>query len=106
MHHREDHINTLTNHTIVLEAQQALTTDGRNGTAVVLGIVHPGTGRQFGIVLTAEDDPIAILGNTHGNDIVLAVINIIQNGLGRAKGNLMLGADAAEQNTNAEFLHN
>ena len=38
--------------------------------------------------------------------MILAVINIVQNGFSRAQRNLVLGADTAKQNANTQFVHN
>ena len=62
-------------------------------------------GMVLGIILAAEVQPVAVLGNAHRKYIILFVIDIVQNGFGRAQGNLMLRADTAEQNANADFLH-
>jgi hypothetical protein len=66
---------------------------------------NPGTGRKHGIILAAKVDPITILGDAYGKDIVFALVNVVQNRFCGAQRNLMLRADAAEENTNAEFFH-
>ena len=106
VHDGEDHVDALADNAVALEAQQTLAADGRDGAAAVGGVVQPGTGGQLGVVGAAEDDPIAILGDADGIDVILLVVDVVQNGLGRTQGDLVLGADAAEQNTNTEFLQN
>jgi hypothetical protein len=69
-------------------------------------MVHPGPGRQQGVVITAEKDPVSRLADAHRKDIILGLIDIVQDGFGRAEGNLMLGAHSAKEDANAEFLHN
>ena len=105
VHHGEDHIDALPDHTVVLEAEQALAPDGGNGTPAVGGIVHPGAGGQLGIVGAAEDDPVTVLGDAHGVDVVLFMVEVIQNRFGRAQGYLVLRAHAAKQNANRKFFH-
>ena len=97
--HREDHINFLCRYTLCCEAQQTLATDRRDGSITVAFAVHPGTGRQHGVVLAAKENPLAFSGNAHREDVIFVMINVVQNGLGRAQGNSMLRADAAEKNT-------
>ena len=98
---REDHIDHFADYTVTLEGQQALATDRRDCSLTVGGMIHPGTGRQHRIILAAKIDPLAFLGDAHGEYIVLFLIDIVQNGFGRTQGNVVFRTYAAEQNANA-----
>ena len=95
-----------TAYTVALKAQKALAPNWRNGGTAVAGMIHPFPGGEHGIVLAAEEDPLALLGDAHREDIILGLVDIVQDGFGRAEGDLMLGAHAAKEDANAEFLHN
>ena len=103
--HRKYHIDPFPDHAVTLKAQQALTPDRRNGSPAVLGVVFPFTAGEHCIILSAKEDPVAVLGNTYREHIILAMINIVQHSLGRPQGDLMLRTHAAEQNAYAEFFH-
>ena len=98
---REHHIDPLPDDTVTLKAQQALTPDRRNSCPAVIGMVAPLAGRQLGIIRTAIENPIALPGDTHGEDIVLFLIHIVQHRFSGPQRNIMLRASAAEQNANA-----
>ena len=96
---------TFPDNTVTLKAQQALSPDGRNGSPAVVGMFHPFTGGQHGIILAAEKNPVTILGNTNREHIIFVVVNIVQHRFCRAKRNLMLRAHTAKQHTYTEFFH-
>ena len=98
---REHHIDPFTHHTVALEAQQALTANGRDGCTAVIRMGLPCTLGQHGIVLAAKEDPIAFLGDTNGENVVLLLVDIVQYGFRGAQRNLMLGTHTAKKNTNA-----
>ena len=99
--HRKHHIDLLPDHAVSLKGQQALAPDGRDGRLTVVGVGQPAPAGQVGIVLAAVKDPLPLLGNAHGKYIVLALIDIVQHGLGAAQGHLVLRTHAAEENANA-----
>ena len=103
--HREHHVDALPHHAVALKAQKPLPPDGRNGRPAVFGAASPFTGDQLGIVLAAVEYPVPLLRDAHGEQIILAFVNVIQHRLRRAQGNLMLRAHPAEENTNTEFFH-
>ena len=98
--HRKHHIDGGCIYGIALEAQQALTPDGRNRRRAVVRVCDPGFGGQHGIVRAAEVDPLPRLGDAHGQDMVFFLVNMVQNGFRRTQGDLMLRADTAEQDAN------
>ena len=98
--HREHHINPFPHHTVALKVQQTLATNRRDGRPAVSGKTLPIAARKHRIIRTAKEDPIAALSDTHGENVVLLRVQAIQNILRRTQRNLMLRADAAEQNAN------
>ena len=98
---REYHIDPFPDHTVALKAQQALSPDRGDGSPAVIGMALPGTGGQQGVIIGLEKDPVALLGNANRENMILTLVNIVQDGLGGAEGNLMLRADTAKQNANA-----
>jgi hypothetical protein len=68
-------------------------------------MVNPGTLGQHGVVGTLKENPVALLGDAHGEDVVLFLVDVVQNGLSGAQGHLMLRADAAEENANTKLFH-
>ena len=77
MEDREHHIDPLLHNTVTLKTQEALATDGRNGGSAIVGMVDPLTGGQHGIIGTAEVDPVTLPGDSHRENIVLFLIDII-----------------------------
>ena len=94
--HREYHVDALPHHAVALEAQKPLPPDGRNGRPAVIWAASPFAGDQLGIVLAAVENPVPFLRDAHREQIILAFVNVIQHGLRRAQGNLMLRAHPAE----------
>ena len=105
VHHREHHVDALPDNAVALEAQQALAPDGGDGAAAVVLAAQPGPGGEHGVVLALEPDPVAVLGNTHGVDVVFFLVDVVEHRLGRAQGDLMLRAHAAEENADTKFFH-
>ena len=103
--HREHHVDALPHHAVALEAQKPLSPDGGNGRPAVFRTASPFTGDQLGIVFAAVEYPVPLLRDAHGEQIILAFVNVIQHRLRRAQRNLMLRAHPAEENTNTEFFH-
>ena len=97
---RENHINAFPHYTVALEAQKPLAANRGNRGATVAGVVLPLTGGQKGIILSRVEHPIPFPGNAHGEDIVPIMVDVIEHRLRTAQRHFMLGADAAEQNTN------
>ena len=103
--HRVHHVDPLLHHAVPLKAQKALAPNGRKGNPAVVRMLPPFSAGQIGILPAAVEDPLAPLGNAHGEDVVLIFINVVQHGFGAAQGDLMLRTDAAEQNANTQFFH-
>ena len=103
--HREYHVDPLAHHAVTFKAQQTLAADGGNGGTPVAGIILPLPGGQQGIILAGIVNPVSVLGDAHGEHIVFAMVNIVQDGLRAAQRNLMLRADASEQNTYTQLFH-
>jgi hypothetical protein len=104
MHHGKCHIDLSGGDAVTFKAQQTLTPDGRNGSGAIVGVGVPGTGRQHGIVAAAEEDPFAFRGNAHRQNVVLFLVDIVQNRFGRTQRDLVLRADAAEENTYIDLI--
>ena len=104
VHHREGHVDLPDSDGVALKAQQPLTPDGRNRCRAVVRMRPPGAGRQHGIVAAAEEDPLAFRGDANGKNGIFFLIDVVQNGLRGAQGDLMLRTDTAEQNTYAYFF--
>jgi hypothetical protein len=50
-------------------------------------------------------DPVALLGDADGGDLILFGIDGLENGCSREQRDLMLAAAAAEEDAYAEFFH-
>ena len=98
--HREHHVNGGGCHGIAGKAQQALPPDGRNNCRTAVRVCDPGFGGQHGVIRAAKVKPLSISGDAHGQNMVFFLVNMVQNGFRRAQRNLVLRADAAEQNAN------
>ena len=97
--HREHHVDALAHHAVVLKAQQALSMHRRKrGPAVALKIL-PRSGGQHAVVLAAEQDPVALLGDADRKNMILTVVDVVEHGLCRTQRDLMLRRNAAEQDT-------
>ena len=70
----------------------------KRGPAVALKIL-PRSGRQHAVVLAAEQDPVALLGDTDRKNMILTVVDVVEHGLCRTQRDLMLRRNAAEQDT-------
>ena len=105
MKNREHHIDPLLNHIVPLKNQQSLTPNRGNSCRAVFGMILPPPLGQQGIVRAAEEEPVSLFCDSHRENVILFLVHIVQDGLRRAQGNLMLRADAAKENTYTEFFH-
>ena len=105
MEHREHHVNTLPHHAVALKAQQALVPDRGQGHLADLGIMLPLPRRDLGKILADIQQPIALLGNAHRENIIFLGVHIVQHRFGAAQRDLVLRASAAEQDTHTQLLH-
>ena len=96
--HREYHIDPFPNHAVTLEAQKALAPDGGNGSPAVVRMVLPGAGGQQRVVVGLKEDPVTLLGDTHGEDIIFFRVQAVQHVFCRTQGHRMFRADTAKQN--------
>ena len=64
--HRENHIDLLANCSVIFKEQEPLTVDGGENCAAVIRVVLPGAAGQFGRVLSAEENPVALSGDAQG----------------------------------------
>ena len=101
--HRKHHIDALAHHAVIFKTQKTLTVDrGEGGTAIAVAIL-PGTGGQHAVVIAAEQNPVAFLGDADRENVIFIVIDVVQNGLGRTKRDFMLRRNTAEQNANTKL---
>ena len=105
MEHGEHHIDSFPDNGLPLEAQNPLAANRGNGRPTVPGMGFPGSFGQHGIILAAKQDPVPLLGDAQGKDIVFALVQVVQHGFRRAQGNLMLGADSAKQDADILLFH-
>jgi len=103
--HGKDHVDPLPDHVVPLEGEQALAPDGGDGGGAVGGVIPPGAGGQLGPVRAPKEDPVALLGDAHGVDMVFFRVQMVQHGLRGAQRDLVLRRHAAEQDADVELFH-
>jgi hypothetical protein len=102
---RVDNIDPLPDNTLAFKAQQALAPDRGNGSPAILGIGFPLAGGQQGVILAGVQNPVAVPGDAHGEDIIFFMVHMVQNGLRGTQGNCVFGTSTAEQDANIHFFH-
>ena len=95
--HREDHIDHFPGSTILFKHKKALTADRRKRATAVIRMGLPLATGQHGVICAAKTDPIAILGDTNRDHIILFLIHIQQHRLCRPQRYIMLRTDTAKQ---------
>ena len=75
-------VNPLAHDAVVFKAQKPLAAHGRDGRAAVFLAVLPGAGGQHAVVLAAEQDPVAVLGDADRENVIFVFVDMVQHRLG------------------------
>ena len=102
---REHNIDLLAAHTAFIKDQQTVSPHGRDHCGTIIRAVFPSATGQQAIVIAAEEDPLTLTGNAHGEDLIFLCIHIVQHRFCRTQGHRVFRADTAKQNAYIQSFH-
>ena len=79
VHHGEDHVDALAHNAVVFKAQKPLSAHGGKRRAAVLLAVLPRSGGKHPVILSAEQDPVAILRDADRENMIFIFVQAVQH---------------------------